>query len=778
MILPTLLIAWLERREGRGERVFHMETAMFVISSLLFLSANFVQSTTNPSDVEVLVLLYSTLNDPPQLTGWKSIGGDPCEESWRGISCSGSDVISIELAGLGLGGTLGYLLSNLLSLKTLDVSNNNIREYIPFQLPPNLTYLNLASNNFSGNLPYSISSMLSLVYLNVSHNLLSQSIGDLFSFLQNLSDLDLSFNSLSGDLPNSLGLLSNLSSLCLQNNQLTGSVNVLSNLDLNNLDIANNHFTGWLPQAFHKIRNLRIEGNSFENVPAPPPPPYTSPPPLVSHNHHNHTEAPANAPKGHYGQNANSGRGSSSSNTKSLAAGALTGIVAGSVAFASCAVLVTLFFLYKSKKKGNENQNKLRHLVGSPPVGANKGEWHQFSDYISSHVPTEWNFRTKEPASSNGQSSSVQQSLVNKGLGDHKLRSSPSSTQSKPPPSDKMSTGKGGSARIPRVPITAAYYSVASLQTATNSFSQEYLIGEGSLGRVYRAEFSNAKIFAVKKLDSAALFLRDEEEFLEAVSNISHLRHPNVTALVGYCAEHGQHLLVYEHISNGALHDMLHFSDDSRTLSWNVRVKVALGTARALEYLHEVCSPSVVHKSLKSANILLDEDLNPHLSDCGLAALTHNTERQLSTEMMPSFGYSAPEFAMSGVYTIKSDVYSFGVVMLELLTGRKPLDSARVRSEQSLVRWATPQLHDIDALAKMVDPALNGIYPAKSLSRFADIIALCVQPEPEFRPPMSEVVQALVRLMQRTSLVRRSSTDELGFSYRIPEHEATSDMFL
>ncbi|KAK8968525.1 Protein STRUBBELIG-RECEPTOR FAMILY 8 [Platanthera guangdongensis] len=146
--------------------------------------------------------------------------------------------------------------------------------------------------------------------------------------------------------------------------------------------------------------------------------------------------------------------------------------------------------------------------------------------------------------------------------------------------------------------------------------------------------------------------------------------------------------------------------------------------------------------------------------------------------MIPSFGYSAPEFAMSGVYTVKSDVYSFGVVMLELLTGRNPLDCARVRLEQSLVRWAIPQLHDIDALEKMVDPALNGMYPAKSISRFADIIALCVQPEPEFRPPMSEVVQALVRLMQRTSMIKRSSADELGFSYRIPEHEATSDMFI
>ncbi|CAA0837207.1 Protein STRUBBELIG-RECEPTOR FAMILY 8 [Striga hermonthica] len=222
---------------------------------------------------------------------------------------------------------------------------------------------------------------------------------------------------------------------------------------------------------------------------------------------------------------------------------------------------------------------------------------------------------------------------------------------------------------------------------------------------------------------------------------------------------------------------MLHFADErSRMMTWNVRVRVALGTARALEYLHEVCLPSVVHRNLKSANILLDEELNPHLSDCGLAAMAPNTERQVSsTQMIGSFGYSAPEFALSGIYTVKSDVYSFGVVMLELLTGRKPLDSSRVRSEQSLVRWAAPQLHDIDALSKMVDPNLNGMYPAKSLSRFADIIALCVQPEPEFRPPMSEVAQALVRLMQRASILKKQSSDGSGFVLRTPDPEP-SDM--
>ncbi|CAN6470053.1 unnamed protein product [Victoria cruziana] len=291
---------------------------------------------------------------------------------------------------------------------------------------------------------------------------------------------------------------------------------------------------------------------------------------------------------------------------------------------------------------------------------------------------------------------------------------------------------------------------------ATCSFSIDNLVGEGSIGRVYKAQFADGKVLAVKKIDLSSVPNQDPEDFVEVVSNISQFHHPNVTELVGYCSEHGQCLLVYEFLKNGSLHDYLHLADDfSKPLTWNTRVKIALGTAKALEYLHEVCSPSVVHKNFKSANILLDAELNPHLSDCGLANLVPSTDRQASHQNSGS-GYNAPEVAMSGQYTLKSDVYSFGVVMLELMTGRMPFDSSRPRQEQSLVRWATPQLHDIDALTKMVDPALKELYPVKSLSRFADVIALCVQLEPEFRPPMSEVVQSLVTLVQRANMSKRT----------------------
>ncbi|TVU08243.1 hypothetical protein EJB05_41640 [Eragrostis curvula] len=667
-----------------------------LVGVLLALAA-VAEADTDAADVAALGNLFTSWNSPSQLAGWSASGGDPCGAAWMGVTCSGSAVTS------------------------LDLSDNNFHDAIPYQLPANLSYMNLARNNLSGNLPYSISNMVSLEYLNLSHNSLFQEIGELFGNLKSLSELDVSFNNLTGNLPISMGSLSKLSSLYMQNNQLSGTIDVLSNLSLATLNIANNNFSGMIPQQFSSIPNLIVAGNSFSNMPASPPLAIT--PPEKPSNPQGPVSAPT-SPEILIDQEKKQGPHT----------GPLIGIAVGSIAAASCVLFTLVFCLHKSRKRNDDSNSEPKDIVSSLEVNIERAP-------------------NVEIRNSNHENTAVTASVLQ--------------------PAGKITPERvhgtnGSAAKKAKIPVTATSYTVAALQVATNSFCQDSLLGEGSLGRVYKADFPNGKVLAVKKIDSAALSLYEEDNFLEVVSNISRLRHPNIVPLTGYCIEHGQRLLVYEYIGNGTLHDILHFSDGmSKNLTWNTRVRIALGTARALEYLHEVCLPPIVQRNLKSSNILLDEEYSPHLCDSGLAALSPNPEREISSEMIGSFGYSAPEFAMSGTYTAKSDVYSFGVVMLELLTGRKPLDRSRERSEQSLVRWATPQLHDIDLLAKMVDPALDGMYPAKSLSRFADIIAICVQPEPEFRPPMSEVVQQLVRMMQRASIVRRHS-DDLGFSYRAP----------
>eukprot|EP00252_Welwitschia_mirabilis_P023527 TRINITY_DN6674_c0_g1_i3.p1 TRINITY_DN6674_c0_g1~~TRINITY_DN6674_c0_g1_i3.p1 ORF type:complete len:725 (-),score=143.95 TRINITY_DN6674_c0_g1_i3:489-2663(-) len=720
-----------------------MEACNLLLFIVFAMGMALSDGTTDQSDVSALQNLYKSLNNPQQLTGWNTNGGvDPCAQSWKGVTCSGSAVTSLQLSGLGLTGTLYYELSSFPSLKILDLSNNAITGNIPYSLPQNLQEFNLASNQLSGNIPYSISGMTNLTKLNFNHNQLSGQIQDVFNNHEALSKIDFSFNNLSQNLPRSFKSLTSLSVLYLQNNQLTGPVDVLADLPLTELNIENNHFSGWIPNQWKSHSNFLYSGNNFTMSSAPPPPPYTPPPPSPP-------KRGRTPPSGSTATPTTSEEKDDDKDNKPLSSGAIAGIVCAVIVAVSAVILA---IICARKPRREDDMEKIGSGTYFTPIGDEKTR----SSYSSHASSTPKGIE---------QSTEIKYKPV-------------ASEPYKTPPSDwskaMNDTGFADDYAVVKnkQPITVKAFSVAELQMATNSFSQDNLVGEGALGNVYRADLVDGKVLAIKKLDTSILPIRKRENFTEAVSLMSNLHHPYITELVGYCAEHGQCLLVYEYFDNGSLYDMLHLMVESiKPLSWNLRVKIALGTARALEYLHEVCSPSIVHKNFKSANILLDDDLNPHLADCGLSSLNPDFDRQVATQVVDSYGYSAPEYTMKGIYTLKSDVYSFGVVMLELLTGRKPLDSSRPRSEQSLVRWATPQLHDIDALTRMVDPVLKEVYPAKSLSRFADVIVKCIQPEPEFRPPMSEVVQDLMRMIQKTSLNKRMVVDELGDSYRAPDQD-------
>ncbi|KFK38799.1 hypothetical protein AALP_AA3G161700 [Arabis alpina] len=692
--------------------------ALFLLCIVGF-EPTFINGDTDSSDTSALNTMFTSMNSPGQLSQWTASGGDPCGQNWKGITCSGSRVTQIKLSGLGLSGSIGFMLDKLTSVTEFDLSNNNLGGDIPYQLPPNLERLNLANNQFTGSAQYSISMMTPIKYINLAHNQLKQLAID-FTKLTSLSILDLSSNAITGSLPNTISSLTSVKSIYLQNNQFTGTIDILATLPLENLNIANNRFTGWIPDTLKGI-NLQKDGNQFTTGPAPPPPPGT--PPI--------RRSPT--PKSGNGAPRSSGDSSGSNDSKKsgIGAGGIAGIIISLLVVAA----VIAFFLIKRKRSKRSSSTDIEKTDNiNQPFTLASNDFHE------------------------------NKSIQNPPLVETKKLDTSLSMNLRPPPSERHKSFDDDDSTMRKpivakkaavvVPSNVITYTVADLQIATNSFNVDNLLGEGTFGRVYRAQFDNGKVLAVKKIDSSALPTDTADDFTEIVSKIAHLDHENVTKLDGYCSEHGQHLVVYEFHRNGSLHDFLHLSEEeSKPLIWNPRVKIALGTARALEYLHEVCSPSIVHKNIKSANILLDLELNPHLSDSGLASFLPTANELLNQN---DEGYNAPEVSMSGQYSLKSDVYSFGVVMLELLTGRKPFDSARSRSEQSLVRWATPQLHDIDALSKMVDPTLKGLYPVKSLSRFADVIALCVQPEPEFRPPMSEVVQALVVLVQRANMSKRT----------------------
>ncbi|CAN1299033.1 Protein STRUBBELIG-RECEPTOR FAMILY 5 [Linum perenne] len=678
--------------------------AIFSLGTLI----PFVHSKTDSQHVAALNVMYTSLNSPSKLDGWKASGGDPCGDSWDGITCSGSKVTEIRLSGLGLTGSLGYQLSNLKSVTYFDVSKNKLQQQIPYQLPPNAVYIDLSKNQFTGNVPFSISLMDDLEHLDLSNNKLSGQLTDMFQKLPKLKVMDLSNNKMSGNLPQSLSSLKSLTQLFLQNNKFTGKINMLGKLPLEQLNLANNKFTGWIPENLMDINNLVTDGNNWSK---------------------------GKPPKGFKSAaNSKGGGGGPKISTGVMIALIIVGVVL-------IGVLLTIVFFSKKRSSSSpssflDDEEKMSRKAVTP-LASQELSRDPYSHFHRNH----------------------RESFESTASVDIKKLQKP------PPPTDfaqslndnefatRLNSKRGAA------PAKAVCYTLSDLQSATSDFAPGRLLGEGSLGRVYRAKYPDGKVLAVKKIDSSNFHdAKASEEFAEIVASISKVHHPNIVELVGYCSEQGHNMLVYDYYRNGSLHDFLHNSGDfSNPLTWNTRVRIALATARAVEYLHEACSPSVIHKNIKSSNFLLDLDLNPHLCDYGLGNFHTRTSQNLGV------GYNAPECTMPSKYTIKSDIYSFGVVMLELLTGRMPFDQSKPKPEQALVRWASPQLRDIDALEKMVDPALRGLYPPKSISRFADIVALCVQMEPEFRPPISEVVQALVILVQRSNM---NMKDDLTASHR------------
>ncbi|CAD5184069.1 probable serine/threonine-protein kinase PBL7 isoform X1 [Musa acuminata AAA Group] len=293
-------------------------------------------------------------------------------------------------------------------------------------------------------------------------------------------------------------------------------------------------------------------------------------------------------------------------------------------------------------------------------------------------------------------------------------------------------------------PIAAHIFSYRELAAATKFFRADFLLGEGGFGRVYKGMLeSGNQIVAIKQLNPNGL--QGNREFLVEVLMLSLLHHPNLVNLIGYCADGDQRLLVYEYMPLGSLEDHLHdLSPNKRRLDWNTRMKIAAGAAKGLEYLHDMASPPVIYRDLKCSNILLDEGYHPKLSDFGLAKLGPvGDNTHVSTRVMGTYGYCAPEYAMTGQLTVKSDVYSFGVVLLELITGRRAIDNSRGAEEHNLVAWARPMLNDRMKFRQIADPVFQGQYPPRGLYQALAVAAMCVQEQPSMRPLMADVVTAL-----------------------------------
>ncbi|KAL0430061.1 UNVERIFIED_CONTAM: Proline-rich receptor-like protein kinase PERK9 [Sesamum radiatum] len=288
--------------------------------------------------------------------------------------------------------------------------------------------------------------------------------------------------------------------------------------------------------------------------------------------------------------------------------------------------------------------------------------------------------------------------------------------------------------------------------------SAQNLLGEGGFGSVYKGRLADGREVAVKQLKIGGG--QGDREFRSEVEIISRVHHRHLVSLVGYCISEDRRLLVYDYLPNNTLYFHLH-GEGRPVMDWATRVRIAVGAARGIAYLHEDCKmfkiffflisynllmpSSYYHRDIKSSNILLDSNFEARVSDFGLAKLAMDANTHITTRVMGTFGYMAPEYASSGKLTEKSDVYSFGVVLLELVTGRKPVDTSQPLGDESLVEWARPLLShalETEDFSGLADPRLEGNYVGGEMFRLIEAAAACVRHSSMKRPTMGQVVRA------------------------------------
>ncbi|XP_004494463.1 pto-interacting protein 1-like isoform X2 [Cicer arietinum] len=322
------------------------------------------------------------------------------------------------------------------------------------------------------------------------------------------------------------------------------------------------------------------------------------------------------------------------------------------------------------------------------------------------------------------------------------------------PVNDAPGTSRQGAQTVIIRPIQAPQIPVGELEDITGNFGPSSLIAEGHHGMIHFGVLSTGESAAIKKLYPTN---QTREEFLAQVSMVSNVKHPNFLQLLGYFVDERSRILAYEFAPNGSLHDILHGKKGVRgaqpgpVLTWEQRIKIAFEAAKGLEHLHKKADPNIIHRNITSCNILIFDDYEAKIADIDLSNQDPSTVARLnsSTLLGDKIGYFAPEYTMSGIMNTRCDVYSFGVVLLELLTGKRAVDSTLPRGQQNLVSWASPNLGH-DRVVLVVDERLENDYRPNGVAKLAAIAALCVQFDATIRPSMTIIMNSLERLLRRS----------------------------
>ncbi|XP_031109572.1 probable serine/threonine-protein kinase PIX13 [Ipomoea triloba] len=325
-------------------------------------------------------------------------------------------------------------------------------------------------------------------------------------------------------------------------------------------------------------------------------------------------------------------------------------------------------------------------------------------------------------------------------------------------------------------------YTYADLKAATRNFKSDMVLGVGGFGTVFKgwvdektfapSKIGSGVVVAIKKLNEESM--QGFEEWQSEVNFLGRLSHPNLVKLIGYCWEDKELLLVYEFMQKGSLENHLfRRSAVVEPLSWDLRLKIAIGAARGLAFLH-TSDKQVIYRDFKASNILLDANYNAKISDFGLAKMgPSGGHSHVTTRVMGTYGYAAPEYVATGHLYVKSDVYGFGVVLLEMLTGLRALDTRRPSGEHNLVDWKKPMLSQKKKLKSIIDARMEGQYSTKAAMQAAQLTLRCLEQEPRKRPSMKEVVEILEEI-EGMEKPKKSKSSRSGHSQSSSHHRRPS----
>ncbi|KAE9585181.1 putative protein kinase RLK-Pelle-LRR-Xb-1 family [Lupinus albus] len=649
-------------------------------------SLSFVSMSNN--SLENLSGSLSTLHHCKNLTTLiltKNFHGEEIPES---VTAGFESLMVLALGNCGLKGHIPSWLSNCRKLGVLDLSWNHLSGSIPSWIGgmDSLFYLDFSNNSLTGEIPKSLTELRGLISPNCSRSNFTASAGIPLLVKRNKSASGLKYNQASSFPP----------SIYLSNNMLTGNIwpEIGQLKSLHVLDLSRNNITGNIPSSMSEMGNLETLDLSYNDLRGTIPPSFNNLTFLskfsVAYNH--------------------------------LQGAIPTG--GQFLSFPSSSFEGNLGLCRDIDSPCNVTNNGLR-----PKISSSSARKFGRSNVLGITIGL-------------GVGLALLLAVIvlkmSKRDGDKPIDNNDEEFSSR---SHRLSGALVSSKLVLFQNSDCKDLTVPDLLKSTNNFNQANIVGCGGFGLVYKANLPNGTKAAIKRLSGDCGQI--EREFQAEVEALSRAQHKNLVSLKGYCRHGNDRLLIYSYMENGSLDYWLHECvDESSALTWDVRLKIAQGAARGLAYLHKGCEPYIVHRDVKSSNILLDDKFEAHLADFGLSRLLQPYDTHVTTDLVGTLGYIPPEYSQTLTATFRGDVYSFGVVLLELLTGRRPVEVIKGKNCRNLVFWVS-QMKSENKEHEIFDPAIWHKDHEKQLLEVLAITCKCLDQNPRQRPSIDSVVSWL-----------------------------------